>query len=166
MTLRPDDLPIDRPEGARAFDFLLRRWRVHNRRLWHRLVNSNDWEEFPASLEVRPVLGGLGNVDQFRTMLGGAYFEGLSLRLYSPTDEAWSIYWADTSTGVLLPPLTGTFDGPTGTFYGTDVHEANAVDVRFFWESIDERCARWERAYSVDGGKEWETNWVMQLERH
>ena len=56
--------------GARDFDFLLGRWTVRNRRLKERLKGSNSWEEFDATLEVRPVLDGLGNVDRFRTTLG------------------------------------------------------------------------------------------------
>jgi hypothetical protein len=163
--MRPEDFPIDRPKGASAFDFLFGRWRVHNRRLWQRLADCDDWEEFSASLEVRPVLGGLGNVDQFRTLIGGEYFEGLSLRLFSIASENWSIYWTDTSRGEMLPPLVGEFEGSVGSFFGDDTHNGQIVRVRFLWESIDDRSARWQQAYSVDGGKRWETNWIMNLER-
>lgn len=165
MPLRAEDLPLDRPAAARAFDFLLGRWRVHNRRLWRRLVGSDDWEEFSASLEVRPILGGLGNVDQFRTMIGGEYFEGVSLRLYSLANENWSIYWVDTGNGELLPPVTGEFEGRLGSFFGEDSHEGSIVKVRFSWESVDEGTAIWKQAYSADDGANWETNWVMTLER-
>ncbi len=89
--MRPEDFPVDRPEAARAFDFLFGRWRIHNRRLWHRLIGSNDWEEFGASLEVKPILAGLGNLDQYRTIIGDRYFEGVSVRLFSLTTGRWSI---------------------------------------------------------------------------
>ena len=165
MPLRPEDFPVDRPEGARAFDFLFGRWRVHNRRLWRRLIGSNDWEEFGASLEVKPILGGLGNLDQYRTVIGDRYFESVSLRLFSLTTEEWRIYWADTKSGDLLPAVVGGFDGKVGTFLGEANHEGTIVKVRFLWHPIDDHSARWEQAYSADKGETWETNWVMEFER-
>ena len=165
MPLRPEDFPIDRPEAARAFDFLFGRWRVHNRRLWQRLAGCDDWEEFGASLEVRPILGGLGNLDQFRTVLGERYYEGVSLRLFNLRAREWSIYWTDTEDNRLLSPVTGGFDGRIGTFLGEDEHDGRIVKVRFMWQSIDAHAARWEQAYSADDGENWETNWVMELQR-
>ena len=165
MTLRPNDLPVDRPEGARGFDFLLGRWRVHNRRLWQPLSGLDDWEEFSASLEVRPILGGLGNVDQFRTLLGEKYFETVSIRLFSLETGLWSLYWSDTSKAELLPPLVGSFDRKVGSFCGDNTFEGQPVRVRFLWESIDDHLARWQRALSIDDEQTWEPDWVMDLER-
>ena len=166
MSIQPGDLPLTRPDAACAFDFLFGRWRVHNRRLRQRLAGSKDWEEFGASLEVKPVLGGLGNVDQYRTMIDDSYFEGLSLRLFSLVDETWRIYWADTSAGQLLAPLMGEFEGAVGTFFGRETHGGSQIQVRFLWESLDTNSARWEQAYSADGGESWEINWKMDLRRH
>jgi hypothetical protein len=36
--------------------------------------------------------------------------------------------------------------------------------VRFLWSNESENAARWEQAYSDDGAKTWETNWIMELE--
>jgi hypothetical protein len=30
---------------------------------------------------------------------------------------------------------------------------------------ITPNSAQWEQAFSEDGGKTWETNWIMELER-
>lgn len=165
MTHRPHDFPIDRPTAARDFDFLFGRWRVQNRRMWQRLSGCDEWEEFSASLEVRPVLGGLGNIDQFRTVLGERYFEGMSVRLFSLAAEEWFIYWSDTKRGELLEPLRGGFSGGVGSFTGQESHEEKLVTVRFLWQSLDPNSARWEQAYSVDDGSSWETNWIMELRR-
>lgn len=165
MTLRPEDLPVERPEGARAFDFLLGRWRVHNRRLWQPLDGADDWEEFPASLEVRPILGGLGNVDQFRTLIGGTYFEGVSVRLFSLATGLWNIYWTDTSRAELQTPLVGSFDNGVGSFLGVDTCEGKAVKVRFTWQTAGEGSAQWQQSYSIDDGHAWVANWIMDLER-
>lgn len=47
------------------FDFLLGKWRVENRKLKERLAGCDDWDKFVATLEVKPILNGLGNVDEF-----------------------------------------------------------------------------------------------------
>jgi hypothetical protein len=37
--------------------------------------------------------------------------------------------------------------------------------VRFLWTDITPASARWQQAFSEDGGASWETNWVMEFER-
>jgi hypothetical protein len=32
------------------------------------------------------------------------------------------------------------------------------------WEQVPGTC-RWEQAYSTDGGRSWETNWIMEFTR-
>ena len=44
------------------FDFQIGRWRVAHRRLKARLADCHDWEAFEGTSEMRPVLGGNGNV--------------------------------------------------------------------------------------------------------
>jgi hypothetical protein len=39
------------------------------------------------------------------------------------------------------------------------------IYVRFLWFHESEDTARWEQAFSDDGGKTWETNWIMEKER-
>ena len=96
------------------------RWQVRNRRRRQWLAECQDWDEFDATCEARPILDGLGNIDEFRTGHSGG-FTGMSLRLFHPGAGQWSIYWASTRhAGVLEPPVTGTFAGDTGTFDGAD----------------------------------------------
>jgi hypothetical protein len=161
MTTAPDD-------GRRDFDFLLGSWRVHNRRLLRRLEGCTDWEEFETSLETRPVLGGLGNIDSFSGAAGpeGTAWEGLTLRLFDPETRSWSIWWAATSEpGRLFPPVVGGFADGVGTFLGDEVHGGRAVRVLYQWKDITPTSARWEQAFSIDEGKSWETNWVMSVTR-
>lgn len=35
--------------------------------------------------------------------------------------------------------------------------------MRFSWSNIAESSAHWEQAFSIDGGKTWETNWRMVM---
>ena len=39
------------------------------------------------------------------------------------------------------------------------------IKVRFQWSKITQSTAQWEQAFSPDGGRTWETNWVMQFTR-
>ncbi len=152
-------------DGSRDFDFLIGRWHVRNRRLLQRLSGSDAWEEFDARLVVRPILGGLGNVDEFETDHWSPRFLGMSLRLYNPRTGLWSIYWADNRTGVLQPPVVGAFADGVGLFEGPDECDGRPVVSRFTWSEIADESARWEQAFSADARRSWETNWVMRFRR-
>jgi hypothetical protein len=148
---------------ATDFDFLLGSWNVANRMLRRRLAGSDDWEEFAATAVVRPILDGLGNEDVFRTEHDGG-FVGMSFRFFDPEKRRWSIYWADSRRpGELDPPVVGCFEGDLGVFHGEDVHRGRPVLVRFTWSRGTTECPRWEQAFSDDGGRTWETNWVMDF---
>ena len=151
--------------GARDFDFLIGEWSVHNKRLTERLRGSNSWEEFDATLGVRETLNGLGNVDQFKATLNGEYFEGMTVRLFDPTTELWSIYWADTRHPILQNPMVGAFKQGKGEFFAREQFEGQEITVRFIWSGISNDTARWEQAFSPDDGVTWETNWIMNFTR-
>jgi len=40
-----------------------------------------------------------------------------------------------------------------------------AIRNRLKWSDITATSGRWEQAYSYDGGKTWDTNWIMLFER-
>jgi hypothetical protein len=88
------------------------------------------------------------------------------VRLYSSTNKEWSIYWAASSgNGRFDVPLVGHFDGPRGEFYSQEVFEGRHIFNRFIWTATSSDACRWEQAFSVDGGRTWETNWIMEFER-
>ena len=170
---KPMDTP-PRNDGRHDFDFLHGRWRIRNERLKQRLAGATDWEIFDATQVCQPLLGGMGNVDDFVsewTRPGtDERFIGMTLRLFSPESRQWSIYWAGNHDGVLDPPMTGAFadeaDGTrTGTFFGTDEHEGRPVRVRFRWSQASANTAHWQQAFSIDDGVTWETNWHMWFRR-
>ncbi|QWF77581.1 hypothetical protein [Amycolatopsis sp. CA-230715] len=145
------------------FDFLHGRWAVANRKLSKPLTGSDDWEEFDGVAECRPHFGGAANIDEIS--FPGKGFSGLTLRLFAPETGQWSLYWANSRDGALLPPVTGDFADGEGWFYGDDEHEGTPVRVSFRWSDITGTTARWEQAFSIDGGTTWEPNWVMELTR-
>jgi hypothetical protein len=70
------------------FDFLVGKWKMHNRRLNKRLENCKDWTEFDSFDENWKILSGTADTDIYSTteMPGqeGKRFEGLTLRLFKP----------------------------------------------------------------------------------
>lgn len=156
--------PAPARDGSHDFDFWFGRWHAANERLKQRLAGSTEWERFEATMECRPILGGLGNIDDFVTDWGGGYV-GMTLRLYDVARREWSLYWSSNRSGVLEPPVVGHFENGVGTFFGRDTHEGRPVLVRFLWSQISRDGALWQQAFSVDEGKSWETNWIMHMTR-
>ena len=147
------------------FDFLHGSWNVHNRYLKGRLRSSTEWSEFDAQSDVQPLLNGLGQLDRYRAVRDSNAVEGVTLRLFNPATGEWSLHWADTvNPGVLLPPMVGRFNGEVGEFFGDEFVDGRKVLCRFHW-TRNPASPRWEQAFSDDGGKTWETNWIMTLTR-
>lgn len=146
------------------FDFFMGHWRGHNRRLRERLRGCTEWEEFASSVTLRPLPGGIGNIEESHFEHDGGHV-GIAIRMLSRETQQWSIYWISSRTCTLDPPVFGAFDGPTGTFYGDDVCNGTPVRVRYRWSLTDTPTPRWDQAFSTDGGQTWETNWVMDFTR-
>jgi hypothetical protein len=145
------------------FDFFVGSWDVRNRRLAERLVGSDDWEEFPGfSTGIRVFEGG-ANVDEIIFPSLGS--RGLTLRLYDPSRDEWSLYWSSSRDGLLQPPVVGRFRDGVGEFHGDDTDGGRPIRVRYRWSGITATTARWEQAFSADGEQTWETNWIMDFTR-
>jgi hypothetical protein len=144
------------------FDFLLGRWNVRHRLLKTRGRGSKDWLEFSGTADTRPLLGGLCNVEEH--LITGRD-SGVALRCYDRAAKRWAIYWVSDRDGRLELPVYGGFSGTEGLFYGDDIYRGRAIKVRFLWHRLQADHARWEQAFSFDGGSSWETNWVMEFER-
>jgi hypothetical protein len=163
----PPATPHEVRDGRHDFDLRFGDWRVQHRRLKERLANSHEWIEFDGTLSMRPLMGGLANVsDNVFNMPGGTY-RGVSLRAYDPATGQWAVWWLDgrNPLGELDPPVKGRFENGAATFYGTDTFKGKPVRVRIMWSHVTATSARWEQAYSADGGETWETNWVSDFTR-
>ena len=156
--------PLDM-SGVRDFDFLLGKWRVRHKTLTSRLTGSTDWVEADAIDIVRPAFIGLGNIGRFMRLVDGQPYEGMPTRLYDPQLGQWRIWWLDTNDHRMEPPLIGGFEDGVGHFEGTDTLRGNPIHVRFTWTEISETFARWDQAFSDDGGDSWELNSIMEFTR-
>jgi hypothetical protein len=151
--------------GVNDFDFLIGRWEVLHRQLKLRLAGDSEWTEFFGTAKAQKILAGFGNLDEFQIALPSGPYIGSTLRLYSPSMRRWSIYWMDSRNPKLDPPMVGHFYDGRGLFFGKDTFDGKPIDVRFIWSDMTSSSCRWEQAFSADGGKIWETNWVMRFSR-
>jgi hypothetical protein len=144
------------------FDFLIGTWDVANRRLQDRLAGCTEWDEFPATSVSTSIFGGTGNMEEmdFPTQ----DFSGMTVRLYDPERDEWSLYWVSSRSTVIDPPVVGRFDGDQGEFYADDTYKGEPIRVRYIWSGITPTSAHWEQAFSTPG-QDWETNWTMDLTR-
>lgn len=148
------------------FDFYMGKWRVHHRRLKERLAGSDAWQEFEGTSKAWPILGGAGNIDDNVIELPAGTYRAVTLRSFDPASQTWSIWWLDgRNPGQLDPPVVGGFKDGIGTFEGDETFNGNPIIVRFIWSNITETTCRWEQAFSPDGGKTWEVNWIMESTR-
>jgi hypothetical protein len=155
-------------DGQHDFDFELGTWKIHLKRLDHRLVGSTNWIEFDGTSVTRKVWGGRANLEEFETdSPGGGHIEGLTLRLYDPQTHQWSLYWATSKSGTIGPPTIGQFKDGRGEFYDTEPSGPNgrSVLVRFLWSKTETDSPHFEQSFSDDGGKTWEVNWITDQTR-
>lgn len=147
---------------ATDFDFLVGSWQILNRRLKKRGVGSNEWDEFPAHYHCQRYLNGVANVDEMVVPSKG--FSGMTVRSFDIVARRWAIYWINSGSGILCPPVFGGFTGNRGDFYGEDFDDGKAVRVHFVWSRLSSDRAQWHQAFSSDGSA-WETNWIMEFTR-
>ena len=144
------------------FDFLQGNFRVRHKKLKAWLSNSDEWFEFDGTMHNQAVLTGIGNVENhYMKTLEGKPVEGFALRLFDPQTRLWSIYWADSRTGILDLSVVGSFDGDKGYFFANDHFNGREILLQFEWDATDSSHPVWRQGFSVDQGKTWEWNWYM-----
>ncbi len=147
-------------DGQKDFDWEIGSWTTHLKRLKRPLSGSTAWVEYSGTTEVRPVMGGRANLAELKVDGPAGRVEGTSLRLYNPQARQWSLNFASAGGGVLTPAPIGAFRKGCGEFYAQDSWEGRAILVRFVIADITPNSARFEQAFSTDGGKSWELNWI------
>lgn len=147
------------------FDFLFGRWSVINRRRKEWLAGCEGWEEFTLDYEAQPLLGGAANLDRIWGERNGASFEGVSVRTYDKTLDAWTIYWMDSVGVRLTEQVRGHFRDGVGEFFGEEPFKGRDRKLRFLWRSDGAEGPLWEQAYYDDDRGDWETNWEMLFSR-
>ena len=147
-------------DGQHDFDFEIGVWETRLKRLVRPLSGSATWFEYAGATTVRKVWNGRANLVELEVHGPQGHIEGLSLRLYNPDAHQWSLNFSNSSSGTLSPPVYGEFKDGRGEFFGQDSLGSRAILVRFVITPLTPDSIRFEQAFSDDGGKTWEVNWI------
>jgi hypothetical protein len=153
----------DKGDGQHDFDYAVGTWKFHLKRLKKRLVGSTEWVELDGTTDCRKIMDGRGEVEEMNVESAdkSLHIQGLAVRLYNPQSHQWSIYWANAGDGVMEQnPMVGQFTNGRGEFYNQQIFEGRSVYARFTWTGVTTNTPHFEQAFSADGGKTWETNWI------
>lgn len=147
-------------DGQHDFDFEIGTWKTHLRRLLHPLTGSASWVELQGTTVVRQVWAGRANLVELEVSGPSGHLEGLSLRLYNPDSHQWSLNFSNSGSGTLSQPTVGEFHDGVGEFYDQETLNGRSILVRFLIKDVRADSCRFEQAFSADGGRTWETNWI------
>ncbi len=147
-------------DGQHDFDFDIGTWKTHLLRLQHPLTGSTTWIEYEGTTVVRKVWNGRANLVELEVDGPTGHIEALSLRLYNPQSHQWSLNFANSNGGTISQPTIGQFKNGRGEFFDQETLNDRAILVRFVISDITPNSCHFEQAFSNDGGKAWEVNWI------
>jgi hypothetical protein len=152
-------------DGQHDFDFNFGSWKTHIQRLQNPLTGSKTWVEMNGTVVVRKVWDGRGQLEEIEADSSKGHFEGLTLFLYNPESHQWSQDFASSGDGSLGTPMIGEFKDGRGELISQEQFKGRTILVRGVWSEIKADSHRFEQAFSDDGGKTWEPNFVATLTR-
>lgn len=156
---------VDTRDGQRDFDFQFGTWNTHIKRLRKPLTGSTDWVEYDGTSVVRKVWDGRASSLELEVDGPAGHIEGFGIRLYNNETGQWSLNWANGSNSVMTTPTIGEFKNGRGEFYDQELFNGRAILDRNTFSDITSNSSRFEQAFSDDGGKTWEINWIMTFTR-
>jgi hypothetical protein len=152
--------PLTPRDGSHDFDFEIGAWKTQLRRLVRPFTGSTTWVEYEGATVVSKVWNGKANLVELKVKGPAGQIEALSLRLYNPESRQWSLNFANTAGGTMSIPTIGEFRNGRGEFYDQETLNGRAILVRFVISDITPNSVHFEQAFSDDGGKTWEVNWI------
>lgn len=161
----PAAKPTAQPDGQHDFDFIFGRWRIHLKRRAHAATGPDTWTQFDGYGRYRKIWDGRANLNEFEADAPSGHVEGLTLRTYNPQTHQWSLYWASSQDGILGKPQVGQFRNGQGEFYAMDTVDGKVQFIRYVWTHAGPNSAHFEQAFSADGGKTWDVNWISDMVR-
>ena len=161
----PPPLVPELHDGAHDFDPLLGNFTFHLHYLPHPLVPPTSWTDLTGTGACYKVWDGRADLDTVELDGVSGHIEGLTLRLYDPAARQWRLYWANSRIGRLDPPQIGDFRDGRGDFYTTDTIAGKTILVRYDWSRMTSGTPHFEQAFSKDGGKTWDVNWITNQTR-
>jgi len=150
-------------DGQHDFDFEFGTWITDlkvNARIRHPFTGPSTWSEYKGTSVVRKIWGGRANMVELEVDGPSGHIEGLNLRLYDPESHQWSMNFANSKVGLMSVPTVGQFKNGRGEFYDQETINGRVIFVRNIWSDITPTSCHFEQAFSDDGGRTWETNWI------
>jgi hypothetical protein len=152
-------------DGQHDFDFSVGTWKTHITRLQKPLSGSTVWNKMEGTKTERKIWNGRAHLEEIEADGPTGHMEGLTLFLYNPQAHQWSQTFASSKNGTLGNPIIGAFNNGRGELFGQDTFNDKSILVRGTWSDITQDSHRFEQAFSEDGGKTWETNFIALLTR-
>jgi hypothetical protein len=152
-------------DGAHDFDFSIGAWKTQITRLQKPLSRSTTWIKMQGTKIEHKIWNGRGHLEEIEADGPTGHMEGLTLFLYNPQAHQWSQTFASSRDGVLGSPLIGAFKNGRGELFGQDTFNGKTILVRAIWSDITPDSHKFEQAFSDDGGKTWEPNFIAVLTR-
>nr|ART39469.1 J339 [uncultured bacterium] len=165
VNAQPESAATPQRDGQHDFDFEFGGWKAHISRLLKPLTGSKTWMEYDGTSVVRKVWDGRANLGELNVSGPQGHIQGLSLRTYNPQSHQWHIGWVNSADGTMGPPMIGGFKNGRGEFYNQESFNGRAIFVRFIFSDITANSFQIEQAFSDDGGKTWEANWIAKFSR-
>jgi hypothetical protein len=142
--------PSSQRDGQHDFDPLIGTWKYHLKRRLRPLTGSTTWVEFDGTGACSKVWDGRAELDTIEVDGPTGHIEGLTLRLYNPQSHQWSLYWANSKDGTVVPPQIGQFKDGRGEFYAQDTLNGKSIFVRFVWTGMTTNSPHFEQSFSAD----------------
>jgi hypothetical protein len=152
-------------DGQHDFDFHFGSWKSHITKLVHPLTGSTTWVKMEGTLVARKVWDGNAQIEELVENGPSGHIQDLLLFLYNPQSHQWSLNAAASNDGTMNQPMIGEFKDGRGEFYDLEPYHSKTIMVRQVWSDITPTSHRFEQAFSDDGGKTWEVNFIANLER-
>lgn len=147
-------------DGQHDFDFEIGTWKTQLKRLLHPLSGSHTWASYDGTTVVSKVWDGHANLVELEADGTAGHLELMSLRMYNPQAHQWSLNVASSRGGSVNIPTVGEFRNGRGEFIDQETFNGRAILVRFVISDIKPDSCHFEQAFSDDGGKTWEVNWI------
>jgi len=148
----------------RQFDFWIGEWDVNLRTL----QSDGSWEDSKsARAKIYRILDGRAILELWDEQKPGDAIRGYSLRFFDPDKEKWQLFlnWpGDNRSGTSM--LSGSFRHGRGEFFSTQKGADGKPTIdRYTFSDISADSLRWDDGFSVDGGRSWRSNWIMEFSR-
>jgi len=112
-------------------------------------------------------MAGFASVEEHLLNSPSGAYRALGLHAYDAKTGTWSNWWLDGRypAGTLDPPVRGKFENGVAPMYAEYDQDGKKMIARLQWSDVTATSFRFEQAASGDGGKSWETSWIMQFRR-